>query len=98
MVNDKAEREPREDSSGGFEQATSAERKAVAKRAVQAAEPEEKKEVAAAAVDALSAEQCKELIQGMLLSESGHCLAIYLTGFIVAGAVALDRGLSSAEG
>ena len=73
-----------------LEQATPTQRKAVAQKAVQAAEePEEKKEVAAAAVDALNADQRKELIQSMFPSESWHRLAIYLTGFIVAGAVAV---------
>jgi hypothetical protein len=73
-----------------LEQATPVERKSVAQRAVQAAqEPEEKKEVAAAAIDALSPDQRKELIQSMFPSESGHRLAIYMTGFIVAGLVAV---------
>jgi hypothetical protein len=73
--------------------ATPDERQEVAMKAVQAAaDPEEKKEVAAAAVDALTPKQREELIKSMWPSESKHRKAIYVWGFVIAGAVAVSLG------
>jgi hypothetical protein len=68
-------------------------REEAAKAAVKTAKTdEEKKDVAAAAVDALSSDQRKDLLEKLWPSESSHRLWVYVTGFLVAGAVAVGLG------
>lgn len=70
--------------------ANTTEKKEAARVAVEAAATsEDKKEVAAAAIDALDSKQRKELIQSMWPTSSSDRKTVYLTGFIVAGTVAL---------
>jgi hypothetical protein len=78
--------------------------KDVATAAVEAAStPEKKKETAGAAVDALSQTQRRELIESRFPTVSADRRAVYVTGFLVAGAVALGLaaiawGAQGAEG
>jgi hypothetical protein len=72
---------------------SSEQRQEVIKDAVAAAPADEKKVVAAAAVDALSPEQRKELIESIFPQESRDRLWVYVTGFLVAGLVAVGLAL-----
>lgn len=67
--------------------------KGAAAAAVSAAPPGAEKDVAAGALDALSPDKRKELIESVWPQVSGHRLAIYQTGFIVAGAVVIALSL-----
>jgi hypothetical protein len=71
---------------------TTDEQKDVAAAAVDAASGDKKKEVAAAAVDQLSADQRKDLISKMWPEASADRRWVYITGFLVAGGVAVGLG------
>jgi hypothetical protein len=65
----------------------------VARTAVKSASEADQPDIAAAAVSALSPEQRAELQKALWPQKSGDRKAVYITGFIVAGLMAVLLGL-----